>query len=65
MDANYVDTNYVDTNELKDCLSEGFTPESTMSFYDISKEEYEKTLNSEKNIKTLIGINSPAYEKEE
>ena len=52
------DTNIIDTEELQSCIVEGFTSESTIEFYDISKEEYYKTVNSKKNITTKIGKNS-------
>ena len=61
---NIVYTNSVGTEELNSSLIEGFTPKSTMKFYDISKEEYHRVVNSESEVSTKIGKNSPVYEDE-
>ena len=58
-----IESNYVDTEELQSCLADS-EPEETIKFYDISKEEYERVVNSKVNIKTKIGKNSPCYEGE-
>ena len=54
-------SNYVDTEELKSCLGDS-SPKETIKFYDISKEDYDKVINSKRNIKVRIGKKSPAYE---
>ena len=57
--------NLVDTEELKECLGEGFTPESTMKCYDISKNDYDRIINSKANISVKMGKDSPLWENEE
>ncbi len=54
---------YVDTEELKMCLDEGFSAESTQKSYDITKEEYRRVITSKTNIKTKMGKNSELSEE--
>ena len=58
-----MEANYVDTDELQSCLADS-EPKDTIKFYDISKEDYDRVVNSKTNIKVRIGKNSPCYEDE-
>jgi hypothetical protein len=58
-----LETNYVDRDELVSCL-DTFTSKQSIKFYDISKEEYDRVINSKRNARVKIGRKSPAYEDE-
>ena len=57
--------NYVDRNELKQCIIDGSSPSSSIRFYDISKEDYVRVINSKRNIGVKIGKRSPCFDPEE
>ena len=64
-DDDLTDGQHVDTEELKGCLEEGFTPESTMHVYGISKKEYDRAINSPKNIHIKMSKTAPLYEADD
>jgi len=53
---------HFDTEELKDDVEEGITPEFSMYFFGITREEYDRVLNSKTNIYGKISKTAPAYE---
>ena len=57
-----IDGEHVDTQELKSCLADGFTSISTRQAYGISKKEYDRVINSKKNIRTEMSKDAPLYE---
>jgi hypothetical protein len=57
--------NYVDRNELRQSIDDGSSPSSSRRFYDLSKEVYDKVINSKRNISVKIGKNSPCFDPEE
>lgn len=53
---------YFDTKELKDGVEEGMSPENSMIFFGITREEYDRVINSKTNIYGRISKSAPAYE---